>query len=81
MKIQEPLYQAIDLKNRDLTKKVSTLSLGQSENVTDYYAFGGEFRHIEKEVFQILKAITNDFTNAIEMLYRDDQNIYFLTLV
>jgi hypothetical protein len=49
VKIQEPLYQALDLNNRDLAKKISTPSLGQLENVTDSYTFGGEFSHIEKE--------------------------------
>jgi hypothetical protein len=49
VKIQEPLYQALDLNNRDLTKKVSIPSLGESGNVTDTYTFGGEFSHIEKE--------------------------------
>jgi hypothetical protein len=49
VKIQEPLYQALDLNNRDLTKKVNTPSLSESGNVTDSYTFGGEFSHIEKE--------------------------------
>jgi hypothetical protein len=49
VKIQEPLYQALGLNNRDLTKKVTTSSLGQSENVNDSYTLGGEFSHIEKE--------------------------------
>jgi hypothetical protein len=49
VKIQEPLYQVLDLNNRDLAKKVSIPSLGQLENVTDSYCFGGEFSHVEKE--------------------------------
>jgi hypothetical protein len=49
VKIQEPLYQALDLNNRDLTKKVNTPSLSESGNVTDTYTSGGEFSHIKKE--------------------------------
>jgi len=77
MKIQEPLYQPLSLNNIDLARKVGTPLAGESENMTDSYSFGGEFSHIEKEVFQVLKAITSDFTNAIDMLYEDDQNIVF----
>jgi hypothetical protein len=77
VKIQEPLYQAFDLNNRGLTKKVSTPLLGQSENVNGPYTFGREYSQIEKEVFQVLKAITSEFKNAIDMLSGDDQNILF----
>ncbi len=45
--------------------------------MTDSYALGTDCSHIEKEVLQILKAITSDLKNTIEMLYRDNQNIVF----
>jgi hypothetical protein len=77
VKIQEPLYQRLSLRNMDLTKKVGESSTGQSETMTDSYALPGEFNGIEKEVFQVLKAILNDFTNAIDMLYEDTQKTLF----
>jgi hypothetical protein len=61
----------------DLTRKVDTLLAGQSETVTDSYALPGEFNGIEKEVFQVFKAILNDFTNVIDMLYEDNQKTLF----
>jgi hypothetical protein len=75
VKIQEPLYQLLSFNNMDLTKKVSTSSIGQTEDTTDSYTFGADLGKIEKEVFQVLKTIISDFKNTIDGLFKNDQNI------
>ena len=61
----------------DLVRKVDTLSGGQPENVTDSYAFPGKFDGVEKEVFQVLKAIINVFRKDIDALYEDNRKMVF----
>jgi hypothetical protein len=77
VKIQESLYQPLALGAKDLTKKGSVSSIMQSETITDSYALWTDLGHIEKEVFQVLKAIISNLNNTIDMLHEDNQNIVF----
>jgi hypothetical protein len=75
VKIQEPVCRLLSLSNTDLAKKVSTPSIGQSQNTADSYTPGADLGYIEKEVLQVLKTIISDFKNTIDRLFKDDQYV------